>query len=275
MRRALATFAVVVVPALAYVGDAFLALSPVTPFPRTQSPRTQSSASFAPVAHAHLGHVVLRAERYLKLDVAPGEARIVVSLSLGGEETRRVLGAADTDASGDVTPAEAEGYLAAWGAGLQDELPMSVDGTPVSVRWEEPYLSPQGPVTATQGTVEMIARVPLEAGVRTLSLTDHMRGERFDRTDVAFEVRSGAELLASGLGAEPARAVPRIALGPAKDARVITMRVRVPPSPDARTPPPECPGKGIAGAARWPVFLVAGFAVAAALGAWWARRRRR
>ena len=46
---------------------------------------------WASPASAHVGHVILRAERYLKLDVAGRDARVVVSLTLGEGEGRRVL----------------------------------------------------------------------------------------------------------------------------------------------------------------------------------------
>ena len=100
------------------------------------------SASVTIPARAHLGHEIARAERYLKLDVSGHSARIVVSLTLGQREGARVLAAADTDASGDVSEAERDAYLTQWGEGLRSELPVRVDGAPLSLVWSEPYMEP-------------------------------------------------------------------------------------------------------------------------------------
>jgi len=150
-------------------------------------------------ASAHVGHVISRAERYLKLDVAGRSARVVVSLTLGPEEGRRVLDAADADDDGMVSAAESDAYLAQWGDGLRTELPLRVDGAEVHPAWGDGWLDPLGPVRAVPVTLEMVARLPLEGGEQTITFEDRMvRREVFDRTDVAFRVRDGATLVASG-----------------------------------------------------------------------------
>ena len=138
-------------------------------------------------ASAHVGHVISRAERYLKLDVAGRSARVVVSLTLGPE------------VDGVVSAAESDSYLAQRGDGLRTELPLRVDGAEVHPAWGDGWLDPLGPVRAVPVTVEMVAWLPLEGGEQTITFEDRMvRREVFDRTDVAFRVRDGATLVASG-----------------------------------------------------------------------------
>lgn len=167
------------------------------------------------LAAAHLGHAVQSAERYLKVDFARGHARVVVSLMLGPGEASRVLHLADRedgDGDGTLTSAEADAYLARWAVGLSEDLTIEVDGVPVDVAWGEAYLDPPGPIGPRPATVEMIARIPLVEGEHHLVLRDAMRRETFERTDVAFSSRDGAELVASGAGEErPSARVPAIA----------------------------------------------------------------
>ena len=226
-------------------------------------------AALAPAAlvTAHLGHIVLSAERYLKVDVSKDEARLVVSLTLGPGEGRRVLEAADADQDGTVTQPEADAYMAQWGEGLRTDLPVTLDGELAELTWSEPYIDPLGSVRETPLTVEMVARLPLEAGRHTITVRDRMRREPFDRTDVAFDTREGATLIASGLDEAPTSPTPRLAYGPDL------------PGPDTGHPITaivEVPGPP-AGAAEhpwmWIVLAVMGLlAVVAVLAA---RRRRR
>lgn len=185
-------------------------------------------------ASAHLGHVILRAERYLKLDVAGNQGRVVVSLTLGEEEGRRVLEAADADSDGQVTDAEAGAYLDQWADGLASEVPIRVDGEPVEARWGEGYFDPIGRVRAAPVTVEMIARLELD-GEQTVAIEDGMvRREVFDRTDVAFRARDGAELVASGTEAPPREVVEDLAYGADfRDGEPVTLTavVRTPERP--------------------------------------------
>ena len=74
----------------------------------------------ASVASAHLGHLVQRAERYLKVDVSGYRVRLVVSLTLGARETARLMQQADSDGNGWVSPEERDAYMGLWGAGLVD-----------------------------------------------------------------------------------------------------------------------------------------------------------
>ena len=169
-----------------------------------------------PIARAHLGHIVVGAERYLKVDVAAAEARIVVSLTLGPSEGRRVLEAADSDHDGTVTSAEADRYLADWVNGLVTDMPIRLDGDRARVRWVEPFLDPVGPVGDQPLSVEMVAHVALSRGRHTLTISDRMRNDAIDRTDVAFRARDGAELRASGIGSAPTRVVTDLAFAGAR-----------------------------------------------------------
>jgi len=155
-------------------------------------------------ASAHIGHVITRAERYLKLDATDVDARFVVSLTLGAAEGRSVLALADTDESGSVEEAEMTSYLASWAEGLRTELPIEVDGAPLEVSWTDGWMDPIGPVRAVPVTVEMVAHLPLSARAHRVVVRDRMvRREVFDRTDVAFRAHDGAELVRCGPSAEP------------------------------------------------------------------------
>lgn len=218
------------------------------------------------VAHAHLGHIVARAERYLKIEAGPEQARVVVSLTLGAGEMAKVLMAADREGNGDgvVTDGEAATYLEGWGEGLEQDLPIELDGDPVDAEWGEGYLAPLGRVRATGGAVEMTARVPWSGGRHVLTLRDRMRPEAADRTDVAFRAVGPAELVASGMAESPSGVVEDLAYGPpvvvAGNADAITAVVEVP---------------GLSRTER--IGLVAGALglLAGALASWWALRRRR
>lgn len=213
-------------------------------------------------ARAHLGHEVVRAERYLKLDVSDHAGRLVVSLTLGAGEGARLLASADTDADGAVSEAERDAYLAAWGEGLRSELPVSVDGVVLELTWGEPFLDPIGAVRPTPVTVEMVARFELGGGEETVRIEDRMvRREAYDRTDVAFRVRGEAQLVRSGVGEAPSEPMEDVAYGReiAPDAPVVLTAV-------VETPPRR-------GWLPWLGLGAAAFALLA-LGAYFARRSR-
>jgi hypothetical protein len=217
--------------------------------------------TLASMAHAHLGHVVVRAERYLKIDLEPTQARVVVSLTLGPDETVRIQSAADADRDGALTQAEADAYLAEWGRGLADELPVEVDGVPVTLVWGEPWMAPLGTIERVPGSVEMVARVPLPPGRHVLRVRDGMRVESFDRTDVNVTTSdSSVRLVAAGEGAEPRELTDRFAYGPQNAPDVITVIAELPGTPPT---------------VKWLAIAGAGVFVLAAIGAWIAVVRRR
>lgn len=218
--------------------------------------------SLGPPAHAHLGHEIARAERYIKLDVAGRSARLVVSLTLGEREGARVLASADADASGDVSEAERDAYLTQWGAGLRTELPVHVDGAPRSLTWAEPYMEPVGPVRPVAVTVELVARFELAGGRQAIRIEDRVpRREIYDRTDVAFRVRDDARLIASGAGDAPGEPTPDLAYAPDVPAPTLTAVVETPPRPA------DVPWSAIA--------IAGGLALATLAGALALRARRR
>lgn len=213
-----------------------------------------------PSARAHLGHVVLRAERYLKLDAEKEGVRVVVSLTLGGEETVRVMTAADADGDGEVSQAEADAYMAEWGEGLLTDVPLQVDGEDVTPVWGEAYFDPIGPIQAVPGAVEMVAHLPLDGGEHRVTLRDRMRVEAFDRTDVAFSAQPGTELLRAGVGTDPSEVTERLAYGKDQVPEALTGVYRIP---------------GLAAWQRW-VAMGGGTAfVLLTIGAWIAVVRRR
>ncbi len=213
------------------------------------------------IAHAHLGHVVVRAERYLKIDLEPTQARVVVSLTLGPDETVRIQSAADTDRDGTITQAEADTYMAEWGRGLATELPVEVDGEPVTLAWAEPWMAPLGRIERVPGSVEMVARVPLEPGRHVLRVRDGMRVETFDRTDVNVTTSdSSVRLVAAGEGAEPRELTDRFAYGPQNAPEVISVIAELPGTPPT---------------VKWLATGGGVTFVLAAIGAWIAVVRRR
>ncbi len=220
-------------------------------------------ASAAP-ASAHLGHDVVRAERYLKIEVAPTGARFVVSLTLGPAEMRTILERADGDSDGTVTQAEADAYMALWADGLQSDLPVTVDGEAVTLQWGEPYFDPLGAVRPVTGTVEMVALHELDGGEHTIVLTDDMRLEALERTDVRLTAEAPVEVLAAGPGAElaaDAETVEDFYYG--NDSRAapdaVSLKVKVP---------------GWTRFERWSFVGAAAFVVLLAIIAWWRVRKR-
>jgi len=212
------------------------------------------------IAHAHLGHVVTRAERYLKVEASPEGVRIVVSLTLGPGEMARVMAAADADRDGTVTPGEADAYMAQWGEGLRTDLPVRIDGESVRVEWKEPFFDPTGPVQAMPGNVEMVARIATSGGRHRVRIEDRMRVESFDRTDVAFRVRDGATLVASGPGDAPVSVLPALAYGREGAPSALTADFELPGDPP--------------GALPW-AWIAGGAALLLVVASWlWLRGRR-
>jgi hypothetical protein len=188
----------------------------------------------APAASAagHLGHIVLSGERYLKLDASEADTRLVVSLTLGASEGRRVLESADADRDGELTQAEADAYLADWGRGLRDELPIEVDGERIEVSFAEPYLDPIGRVAPVPVSVEMVAHLPITAPEATIVVRDRMvRRESYDRTEVVFRGHDGAEVVRSGRGEASTARDLDLAFGPSMGVPMpdaVSMHVRYP-----------------------------------------------
>ena len=156
-----------------------------------------------PPAEAHLGHVVRRAERYIKLEASSGTLRLVVSLSLGAQETPNVLGAADLNGDGLLSQVECDAYLEQWLDGLREELQVQLDGQTVQLTWGDAYLDPIGGIRAVPSAVEAVGSLSVTPGEHTVRVFDGMRVEAFDRSDVAFRYRDGAALLTSGVGTDP------------------------------------------------------------------------
>jgi hypothetical protein len=181
-------------------------------------------------ASAHLGHVILRAERYLKLDASDSDTRLVVSLTLGPEEGARILGAADTNDDQTVSAAESDAYLAQWGAGLVVDVPVEIDGVAQVPEWTEGYMEPIGPVAPSALTVEITAHLAVTGQEHVVRFRDHMRREVFERTDVAFRAHDGAELVVAGVGDAPVELTRDLAFGSGEAGApdTFTARIRFP-----------------------------------------------
>ena len=184
-----------------------------------------------PGATAHLGHDVVRAERYLKIEVGEdGLARFVVSLTLGPAAMRTILESADADGDGQVSQLEADAYMRRWGEGLATDLPVTIDGESVPLEWSEPYFTPIGPVRSVDGAVEMVARHELDGGEHLIVMGDGMRLEVLERTDVRLTTVAPVELLAAGPGAAPEDEAQDFYYGNESAAApdAVALRVRVP-----------------------------------------------
>jgi hypothetical protein len=215
-------------------------------------------------ASAHVGHVVQRAERYVKLDVTPGDARVVVSLSLGPSEMEGVLRAADVDLDGDVTSEEAETYVLAFGEALDRDITVRVGGERVKLDWGEPFLQPAGQVRLSPGTVELVGHAELGGGRVPIVFEDRMQRPVLDRTDVSLEARDGARLVAAGFGAAPEGVEPRLAFGPEAARPVIFGAV-------VETPEALVPSRA-SGAFPW---VISAMSIAGVLGFFASRALRR
>ncbi|MFT5355316.1 MAG: hypothetical protein ACI9KE_002532, partial [Polyangiales bacterium] len=186
------------------------------------------TALFAPPhAEAHLGHVVLRAERYLKFDVEPAALRVVASLTLGPTEMARIMRDADTSGDGSIDGSEADAYMQTWGNGLAEELRIEVDGEAVAVVWGDAYFDPQGVIRSEAGSVEMVARVELDPGTHRIRLSDSMPTEALDRSDIVIRTQPGGSVHDCSHGERSHDCESPIALPPATASEDIGLSIDV------------------------------------------------
>ena len=216
----------------------------------------------ASAARAHPGHLGIRADRYLKLEVSPKGLRLVVSLTLGPVAATRWLRAADTNGDGKVSEAEAEASMKRWTEALDRELPVEIDGKGVKLRWTNPFLDPIGEIDGRPATVEMTGLAALDGGRHHIVLRDKMLQEAFDRTDVAIEAVPPARLLAAGPGERPDERLRRFAV--VKGERLDAVGVLV-----------ELPGEQQAERRRFGTYLALGALAVLGLAVWLGARRRR
>ncbi len=219
-------------------------------------------ALWSSAAWAHPGHLGIRADRYLKLEVSPKRLRLVVSLTLGPVAATRWLRAADTNGDGKVSEAEAEASMKRWTEALDRELPVEIDGKGVKLRWASPFLDPIGEIDGRPVTVEMTGLVHLDGGRHHIVLRDKMLQEAFDRTDVAIEARPPVRLLAAGAGERPSERLRRFAV--VKGERLDAVGVLV-----------QLPGEQQAERRRLGSYLALGALAVLGLAVWLGARRRR
>jgi hypothetical protein len=185
-------------------------------------------------AHAHLGQVILRAQRYLKLDASDADTRLVVSLTLGPSEGERVLAEADTDGDHVVSEAESTAYMAQWGESLETDLPVEIDGAPIHAGWTDGYMDPIGPVAPMALTVEITAHLPVPRREHVVRFRDRMRRDVFDETEIAFRAHDGASLVSAGPGEQPTGVENDLSfVRPTEPPEVLTASLRFPNHSDA------------------------------------------
>lgn len=181
-------------------------------------------------ADAHVGHVVSRAERYIKFDVRPDGLRLVVSMSYGPAQSLLAMRDGDANEDGELTQAEADGYMERWTDALAEGLVVSVNGQPQPMVFAEPYFDPLGTVRAAPGAVEAVAMLQLSPGSYTVEVEDRMATRNVDRTDVVFRAATGGELL--GGGRDEALPEPSaVAYGPSNDPIRLVCEMHVPGVP--------------------------------------------
>lgn len=152
------------------------------------------------VTRAHLGHLSLRAERYLKLDVRNDYVRTVMSLQLEGSESFRAREHVDTDHDGTMTASEVRHALDQWRVQLRRELAFTIDGRPAGARWEEGVIVPLGAVRTTSTTIELVTRVALPPGPRArIELRDALTFAGLQSTELRLEANDGMRFERAGV----------------------------------------------------------------------------
>lgn len=224
-----------------------------------------------PVARAHLGHLTLRAERYLKLDVQASAVRVVMSLQLEGEEALRARDHVDADDDGTMTQAEVAAALDAWRGQLRRELALSIDGRPARATWDEGVIVPLGPVRPVSTTLELVTRVPLPGAAERvrIELRDALTFAGLQSTELRLEPGDGVrfELADVAPGRNVSRRMTLAELAPNARPRTIVVV--------ARRPRPAAPPGGWSHTTSTLVFLVIVVAAGVVTTALVVRSRRR
>jgi hypothetical protein len=167
----------------------------------------------------------------VKLVAEEGRLRVVYSLSYGPMGAAQERQRMDENEDGRLTAAETSAAARALGARLSDGAKLTVDGEPVELHWDAPFVAPAaGPIDTSPLTIELSASVDLPGGESHVRFVDLPSLPNVERSDYAFEAREPAELLASGSGDAPAARerlvsfLDRRASGP----RVVALHVRLP-----------------------------------------------
>lgn len=187
-------------------------------------------ALFATGAGAHPNHTAV-GDRYVKLVAEDGRLRLVYSLSYGPVGAADARQGMDANHDGRLTAAESKAAAEALAARLSREVHLAVDGAPVVLRWQEPFVGPpSGPIDTSPLTVELSANVPLEPGESIVKLVDVPELENIERSDYGFEARPPAELLASGQGDAPTAQERLVSFLDRRShgRRLLTVRVKLP-----------------------------------------------
>ncbi|MCC7538545.1 MAG: hypothetical protein IT379_20140 [Deltaproteobacteria bacterium] len=236
---------------------------------------TMAEGALGPVvARAHLGHLSLRAERYLKLDVRNDTVRAVMSLQLEGAESLRAREHVDADHDGTMTAREVQDALGQWRAQLRRELAFTVGGRPAAARWDEGVIVPIGPVRTTSTTIELVTRVALPAGERVrIELRDALTFAGLQSTELRLEPNDGIRFevadVAPGTGVVRRMTLPEVASTARPRTIVVVARRAETPARRGGEPAPWSPLRSVL------VFLGLVAAAGVVAGIVMVRRRRR
>lgn len=199
-----------------------------------------------PVASAHQGHVVLRAERTIKFEADGVEGvRMVVTVNYGPEEMLRVARRADGDGDGTLSRREVEDHMLEWAETLRRGLPVRVDGSFTRVDFVQPFFEPAGQIALRGGTLELTGRIRVGSGRHEIFVTDEMPPDDFERTDVMFTATNEAAMLTSGPNEAPTELMPSFAYGRTTERRrvhILGFSVEMPPPPEGSLPRPRSIG---------------------------------
>lgn len=162
-------------------------------------------ASLSSAAGAHIGHPDVRAERYLKLDLA-GTPRLVYTLALGRVAATAERKRADRDSDGRVDEPEAAAAASALGAAIAREVSICAGETLASASCRS--LSAEATSLASAsgwggegaGTLvlEWETRLALSRGDAVVRVDDRYRPGWIDRTDVAIVGPTDGPLVHAG-----------------------------------------------------------------------------
>lgn len=177
-------------------------------------------AVLATPVRAHQGHVLLRSERTIKLEIDGRQGlRVIVTVNYGEEEMLRLCRRADENGDGVLDDREASAHLEQWSEDLRRELPVRVDGGFRRIVWTDQFFEPTGPIVRRPGTLEMTGRVSVPTGRHELFFTDELPPDAFERTDVLYTSVNEGGLLSSGPSESPSELVPSFAYGPTTERR--------------------------------------------------------
>lgn len=222
---------------------------------------------FSHDAHAHPNHGPSWGERYLKLEISPGHARVVYGLTFSARYGRQIREIADRDDDGVITRNETNQFGASFTKGLTADVLLDIDDEPRAVAWSPPFVATlQGKLRRGPVALETAAKVKLAPGLHRIVITESAEFEGIYRTTVKIVETEGVKLLRAGRGSHPRGTEHRLVF--------LDLPYEGPPSPRVVSVEVELPGPtGLMGSreTRWFIIGVVGVLVVLLLG--WVGRR--